>query len=287
MTDIACVHRGRATLGESPVWEAASGAVWWIDGAAGIILRHVTSAATTESWALGQGIGSIALRATGGLVCAAETGFHLFDPAQGIAMPIACPAIAAEGLPFNDGKCDPEGRFWAGTMDEGTRQGALWRLDPDLTVTRVAGGFAVPNGLNWDQAGRRFLMADSADQTIWAWDCDPDSGRITNRRVLARTEGAAVPDGSAFDAEGHLWSAEWDGWRLSRHAPDGSLSGRIDLPVGRPTSVAFGGADMRTLFITTAAWELDATALAAQPLAGSLLAVRVAVPGLPVPDFAA
>lgn len=286
MSVVECVVAGRSPLGECPVWEARAGAIWWIDGELGILYRHCPATGETRDWAAGQRVGSIALRAKGGLVCALERGFHLFDPESARFDPVPCAAVTAEGLPFNDGKCDARGRFWAGTIDETGRKGAIWRLDPDLTATRLEGGFAIPNGPNWDASGRTFVMADSAEQTIWAWDCDPEAGTIANRRVFARTGGEAVPDGSARDAEGHLWFALWDGWRLERYAPDGSVTGRIDLPVQRPTSVAFGGADLGTLYITTAAWEYDAAALAAQPLAGSLLSVRVEVPGVPVPAFA-
>jgi sugar lactone lactonase YvrE len=286
MNEVTCVVPGRAPLGECPVWDARAGAIWWIDGELGILYRHLPATGATREWRLGQKIGSIALRERGGLVGAFERGFHFFDPGTGRLDPIPCAAVAAEGLPFNDGKCDTRGRFWAGTMDEAGGRGAIWRLDPDLTATRLEEGFSIPNGPNWDASGRLFLMADSAQQTIWAWDCDPDSGAIGRRRAFARTEGAAVPDGSARDAEGHFWVALWDGWRLERYAPDGRVSGRIDLPVQRPTSVAFGGDDLGTLYITTAAWELDEAALAAQPLAGSLLSVRTGVPGSPVPAFA-
>lgn len=286
MSAVDCVVAGRAPLGECPVWDAAALAIWWIDGELGILNRHDTGSGATRSWELGQRIGSVALRGRGGLVCALETGFHVFDPERGVAEPIPCAAVATEGLAFNDGKCDARGRFWAATMDEDGGTGALWRFDPDLSAVRIADGFAIPNGPNWDLSGRVFLMADSAVQTIWAWDCDAEAGTVANRRVFAMSEGAAVPDGSALDAEGHLWAAQWDGWRIDRYAPDGSPSGRIELPVERPTSVAFGGPDMRTLYITTAAWEYDAAALAAQPLAGSLLSIRVAVPGVPVAAFA-
>lgn len=285
MTAVDCVVPGRAPLGECPIWDEGAGAIWWIDAELGILWRHHPASGDTSERALGQRIGSIALRSGGGLVCALETGFHLFDPETGRLDPVDCHGVTSEGLPFNDGKCDAQGRFWAATMDEGGGSGALWRLDPDLTAHRMAGGFAVPNGPNWIDGGRTFVMADSAEQTIWAWDCDPETAALSNRRAFARSEGEAVPDGSALDAEGHLWSAQWDGWRIDRYAPDGSLSGSIPLPVARPTSVAFGGPDLSTLYITTAAWEYDAAALAAQPLAGSLLSVRVAVPGAPVPAF--
>ncbi|MCC5974470.1 MAG: SMP-30/gluconolactonase/LRE family protein [Rubellimicrobium sp.] len=286
MTAVDCVVAGRAPLGECPVWDAGAGAIWWIDGELGTLWRHHSATGATQDWTLGQKIGSIALRAKGGLVCALETGFHVFSPESGTPDPIDCTGVAADGLPFNDGKCDAQGRFWAATMDEQGGRGVLWRLDPDLTAHRMAEGFAIPNGPNWIDGGRTFVMADSAEQTIWAWDCDPVTGALSNRRVFARSKGEAVPDGSALDAEGHLWTAQWDGWRIDRLAPDGSLSDTIALPVARPTSVAFGGPDLATLYITTAAWEYDAAALAAQPLAGSLLSVRVTVPGAPVPAFA-
>ncbi|MFN2150563.1 MAG: SMP-30/gluconolactonase/LRE family protein, partial [Anaerolineales bacterium] len=188
---------------------------------------------------------------------------------------------------FNDGKCDRSGRFWAGTMDEGNpnTRGALYRLDPSGDCQIMQAGIGISNGLGWSPDNRIMYYTDSIKHQIYAYDFDLQSGTIRNRRVFAETPQEYVPDGLAVDAEGHIWSAKWDGWKVVRYAPDGSVDSEIELPVQRPTSCTFGGPELKHLYITSARDGLTAQELARQPEAGNILVLETSTHGLPEPRF--
>jgi sugar lactone lactonase YvrE len=221
-------------------------------------------------------IGAIGLRASGGLVGAFRRGFASVNLDGGVPTPIADVPEHPPGNRFNDGHVDPRGRFWAGSMDDGERHpsGHLYRLDPDGHVERFDAGFVVTNGIEWSSDGRRLYFVESAARRIWAYDFDMDSGRPGARRVFAEVVPAAgYPDGLAIDADNHVWSAHWDGGRITRYRPDGSVELVIPIPVPRPTSCCFGGPDLATLFVTSAAVGIDAGAPDRAPLSGGVFAV--------------
>ncbi|MEO8813282.1 MAG: SMP-30/gluconolactonase/LRE family protein, partial [Caulobacteraceae bacterium] len=189
----------------------------------------------------------------------------------------------------NDGNVDLAGRFWFGTMDDEERlvRGAVYRLDPDWSVHRVLDGVGIANTRVVSPDGGTLYVADSRLGTLDAHAIDPATGALGARRAFAHTRGEAfAPDGSAVDAAGYLWNAQWGGARLVRYAPDGAIDRIVAMPVDQPTSCAFGGADLATLYVTTARWGLSPDALARRPWAGSLLAFRPGVPGLVLPPFA-
>jgi sugar lactone lactonase YvrE len=288
MTDIREIHRSGDKLGEVPVWDVAEQALYWVDIENCRLRRLDHRTGRVDEWTFPERIGSFALRQNGGLVCALESGFAFFEPSTGEISWIAKPEAHIARNRFNDGKCDRQGRFWAGTMDDRLREhtAALYRLDPDLTVTRAETGIGISNSLAWSPDETTFYFADTLDRAIYAYDFDRTAGSISGKRLFASTQDdPGSPDGSTIDAEGFLWNAQWDGWRLVRYAPDGSVDRIVALPVQKPTSCMFGGPDLTTLYVTTAVWDLSGAALAAQPLAGSVLALDVDVPGLPEPRF--
>jgi sugar lactone lactonase YvrE len=189
------------------------------------------------------------------------------------------------GFRPNDGKIDVAGRFWWGSMDDdhGRRPGQLYCYTPDGRCETRAEGIHIVNTVSCSPDGRTYYLADSRKGEIYAFDMDK-AGGLSNRRVFARVDKGA-PDGSAVDAEGYLWNCQWGGWRIVRYAPDGSVDRVLDVPVEQPSSCAFGGPQMTTLFITSAREDLSEEALAKQPLAGSVLAVDVGVKGLALPSF--
>jgi sugar lactone lactonase YvrE len=165
--------------------------------------------------------------------------------------------------------------------------GALYRLDPDLSCRRMESGIGISNSLAWSPDDRIFYFADTLRRTIFAYDFDAETGAISNRRVFTDCiDQPGAPDGSTIDAEGYLWNAQWDGWRLVRYAPDGRIDRVVGLPVQKPTSCMFGGPDLATLYVTSAVWDLTGEALAKQPNAGGVFALDVGVRGLPESRFA-
>lgn len=278
----------RNQLGEGPVWDVQSQALYWVDIYGRLVQRFDPASGETRRWSLPERVACLALRRGSGMVLALESGFAFFDPDTGEIRGIAQPEAMIARNRFNDGKCDSAGRFWAGTMDDAAREhtGSLYRLDPDLTVHRMDGAIGISNSIAWSPDDRTFYFADTLDGVIFAYDFDALSGALSRKRVFAKSAGPGAPDGSTIDSEGHLWNAEWGGWRLVRYAPDGAVSRVVDLPVQQPTSCAFGGPDLRTLYVTSASLGLDEAARAAQPWAGCVLGLDVGVAGLPSHRFA-
>lgn len=275
------------TLGEGPVWDAAAGHLWWLDIKRCMLQRYRPATGGLRRWELLETPGALAVRADGGLLLAVRSGFAGFDPETGSLTMLNRPEPDRGANRFNDGKCDPLGRFWAASMDdsEQERTGALYRYEPDGTCIRVLDGLGIPNTFAWTPDAATFYFAETMDRVIYAFETDPETGDIAHRRVFARIDEPVYPDGSAIDSEGCLWNAHWDGWRLARYRPDGTVERVVDMPVQRPTSCAFGGPDLGVLYVTSARKGLSAAQLAGQPLAGSLFAFEVEVPGLGVPRF--
>ncbi len=233
-------------------------------------------------------VGAVVPRRGGGLIAATERAIRTIAP-DGTVGTLCTPETDRPGNRFNDAKCDRAGRFWVGSLaiDTTPAKGALWRIDADGTATRMDDGHHISNGLGWSPDDRRMYFTDSGKRVIWVYDFDADAGTLSNRRPFVDVpESTGVPDGLAVDEEGFVWSAGWDGWNITRYAPDGRVDRVVHLPVPRPTSCAFGGPDRRTLFITTARIRLSAGLLAEAPLSGSILAVDVLVRGQAETRFA-
>ena len=274
-------------LGEGPVWDARIGRVAWVDILEGRL--HLTAGdGETRTITLPSPVGSIVPRARGGWVAALTDGFWAVAD-DGAVERLADVQSDRPDLRFNDGKCDPQGRFWAGTMalDHRAAAGALYRLDADLSVHRLLDGVAISNGLDWSVDGRTMYYIDTPTRRIDRFDFDPADGSITGRRPFASiAAGDGSPDGLTVDAEDGVWVALWDGWTVRRYLPDGSIDREIRLPVSEVTCPAFGGPDLDELYITTA-WELlSAEQHAREPLAGALFRARPGVRGRPPTPFA-
>lgn len=286
---VECALPGSDQLGECPIWDQRDQSLWWVDIRAPALRHWTPGTPAALSIALGEALGSIALRERGGLMAAAKSGLHTLDTATGALMPRLDPEAHLPDNRFNDGRCDRQGRFLAGTMAESSREptGSLVRFDPDGSCTKLLGEISVPNSLAFSPDGRTLYFADTHRNRIWAFDYDPASGNIARQRLFANTEGhAGRPDGSCVDAEGYLWNCEYGGWRVVRYAPDGRIDGAIPLPAANPTCCCFGGAELDTLYITSARQRLTLEQLVDQPLAGSLFSVRPGVRGLPESRFA-
>lgn len=279
-----------ALLGESPVWHAAEARLYWVDIDGRKIHRTDPVTAADEVMALAEQVGCIALRAGGGLVAALENGCALIDGWGAAPRPFG-PAVLADKPEqrFNDGRVDAAGRLWVGslTSDKANPAATLYRLDPDGSLTEILGGLTTSNGAAFSPDGRTFYHADTPIHAIRAYDVDPAAGTLSNGRIFHQFEfGNGRPDGAAVDAEGCYWSALWDGWRIVRFSPAGELLQTVELPVQRPTMLAFGGADLQTAFVTSAGKNLTDAERARQPNAGGVFTFQVDVPGLTQPAFA-
>ncbi len=273
-------HLPRSKLAEGPLWDAQGGWLYWVDIHGHAIHRHAPATGAVATHPLHDAVGFCVLADEGRLVAGIGGGIHEFvfgDPGEIL---LARPAMHGANR-FNDGKCDPAGRLWAGTMHiEATRDreptGALYRWRGG-TLEEVISRVSLSNGLGWSPSGDTMYFSDTHVGTVWAFDYDLATGVIANRRAFAevpREEG--VPDGLAVDSAGRVIVAIWRGARLDVYAPDGTREAQLPVPVRNPTSCAFGGADLRTLYVTTmpASNEDD-------PRSGSLFALTVDVPGQP------
>lgn len=274
-------------LGECPVWDERTQSLYWVDIRRPALRRLHAASGAVHTWALSGLVGAIALVDDGRLLLALADEVSLFDPADGGFETLARLPQRIEGHRFNDGRCDRQGRFFVGTMHNLTRapEGVLYRLQGRGPLQAVMTGLCIPNSLAWSPDGRTMYFADSLRHAIEAFDYDPVSGQPGTGRVIATTQPPGFPDGATVDAEGYLWSAQFKASRVVRHAPDGRIDRVIDLPVDKPTALAFGGPALDRLYITTASQHMSTAELAAQPLAGALLAIDPGVCGLPEPRF--
>jgi len=267
-------------LGEGPWWSVTEQVLWRVDIWACLLHRWRPADGMTTTYRLPSEIGFAVPGRDGRVVVGLRQGLSVFDPADGSVKVLAHPAPGRPELRFNDGKTDRAGRLWGGTTtdEERAATAALHRLTADGTLRTEVDGIVVSNGLGWSPDGRTMYYADSGPRTIWAFDFDPDTAAISNRRVFA-TDDDCYPDGLTVDSLGGVWSCKWAGGRVVRYEPDGSVSEVVDAPVSKPTSCMFGGPDLGTLYVTSARKGLDDDELAATP-AGAVLAVVPGVTGL-------
>lgn len=279
----------QATLGEGPVWDERRQSLLWVDILPGEMHRLDPATGNDEVFVAGMPVGAMALRRHGGLVIAVENGFALFDEEARLLEQVAVIDHPGPRARFNDGKCDPGGRFLAGTMayDQSPAAGRLYRLDPDRSVTTLLDGVTISNGLAWTADGTTMYYIDSPAYGIDAFDYDPASGVLSNRRrVVTIPPAAGLPDGMTIDADGCLWVALYGGSAVHRYTPHGHLDTTISFPVTNITCPAFGGRELTVLYVTSARHGLSDSQLAEQPHAGAVFAVDVATCGLPALTFA-
>jgi sugar lactone lactonase YvrE len=282
--DVRCVVKADDRLGEGPVWSAREGRLYWFDIKGKRLAWYEPATDDRGAFDLPMRASAAAPREAGGLVMATDKGLAICDPDAG-TLEIVAPLEFEPGFRTNDGKIDTKGDFWWSTMDDddGKRPGAIFRTSADFKTEMVLTGIQVPNTISVSPNGRRMYIADSRLQTLFVHD----TADLSKIEEFAHTRGApASPDGSAVDAQGYLWNAQWGGWRIVRYAPDGRIERTIQMPVQQPTSCAFGGPDLTTLYVTSAWDGLAFDARAAQPLAGGLFAIETGVKGLALPLFA-
>jgi sugar lactone lactonase YvrE len=256
MPEVQFILRERFGVGESPVWDAEAQRLLWCDIPAGVIHALHPKSGGRQRWQFDQPVPSFGLAQNGRLVVALRNEVVLFDPESGATELVAGVSHAKSGMRLNDGKVGPDGAFWVGSMDassDGAPAGRLFRIGPDGSVRVVAQDIAISNGLAWNSAGTLMYHSDSrGGMWIDCWDFDRATGAIANRRRLRDNDEAnGRPDGGACDLEGNYWSAGPSASRINRFSPTGELLDWVDVPLERPTMPCFGGADLKTVFVTS------------------------------------
>lgn len=279
----------KTELGEGPLWDTASQRLFWLDCTGRRIFRATADGREIRAWETPERIGSMAIRKGGGAVIAIQSGLYFFDFETEERALICDPEPDRPDNCLNDGKVDRRGRFFVGSMDtkESGGHGALYRLDPDLSLHRLDSGIIVSNGPCWSPDDRTFYFQDSWKGEIWAYDYDVETGSVSNRRTFAKldtTTGAA--DGSTVDAEGGLWNAQIFDSCLVRYTPDGRIDRKVELPVKKVTSVMFGGPNLDILYVTSMGRQLFPHFPPDGVQRGSVFAVHgLGVQGLPETPF--
>lgn len=284
----------RDQLGEGPFWDVETQALWWVDIVGRRVMR-LDDAGEVRAWATPQHVSGAIPCASGGLMLALADGLHRLDLGAGLTTPFARPDPQT-GNRSNEVRTDPQGRLWLGTMANNLAPdgrplplagatGGLFRIAPDGSSARLLSGVGIANTLVWSPDGARLYFADSLLGVMWSFAFDGADGALSDRRVFLEPDAApGAPDGSAMDEEGCLWNARWGGGCVARFTPAGRLDRLEPIPARQPSSVAFGGPDRRTLFVTSARQELEG--LAPDSPDGALFAIRVDVAGVATPRFA-
>lgn len=261
-------------LGEGPVWDRQTATLFWVDILQGTIHSYDTRQELHKKIELHEMTGAVALTTSGGLIAALKSGLKLIDRSTGVVKPFCEPEAGIPGNRFNDGKCDPAGRFWIGSMslEEKPSEGNLYMVEKNGKYTNRVSGVSVSNGLAWSADHSIFYYIDTPTFRVMRYDYDLATGQIQNGTIafsIPQAEG--YPDGMTIDQEGMLWIAHWDGWQLARWNPHtGEKMQQIKLPVARVTSCTFGGPLLQDLYITSASVGLSESERGQQPLAGAL-----------------
>lgn len=265
-------------LGEGPVWYQTKGAILWVDILAGEIHQFFTKQKTHRVFKTGQFVGAVAPMRSDSIIAALRNGFYQID-LDNQTMDLICDP--EENIPdnrFNDGKCDPAGRFFAGTMSvkNVSHAGNLYSLETNYSVRKKINGVTCSNGMAWSPDHRVFYYIDTGEQQVAAYDYDVTYGSISNKRfIISIPADEGYPDGMTIDSDGMLWIALWNGWKVNRYDPvNGKLLDQIHLPVSLVSSCTFGGENLTDLYITSAKTGLSEAELSKQPLAGSLFVIK-------------
>ena len=289
MAEVQCIVECKNQLGEGVVWSSREQKVYWVDILGSEIWQYDPNTRETKSWKTPERMGCFAFREKGGLVAAFESGFYYYELESGKRKLIREIEKDLPTTRTNDGKCDRQGRFIMGGMDESENASPIsgvYRLDHDLSVHKLIEGVSCSNSICFSPDGKTMYFTDTWEKVIRAYNYDPDTGALGDRRVFNDFSGQpGLPDGSVIDSEGFLWNAQWNGHRVVRFSPDGRVDRVIEIPAMNPTCAAFGGADLNMLFITTARAGLTPEILKAEPLSGGLFMLEPAIKGLPEPLF--
>lgn len=289
-SNLECISDVKSLLGEGPIWDADSNKVYWVDILQGMIHELSTKDRSIRSISTQEMIGAVSLCTNGQLLAALKSGLAYINSNSGAKEHLTHAEAELPNNRYNDGKCDPAGRFWIGTMSLNEEPGAgnLYQFTTDIGIQKKLSNVTISNGLAWSLDNKTFYYIDTPCFEVWAYDYDINTGNIENKKVVIQippSEG--YPDGMSIDEEGMLWIAHWDGWQVARWNPNtGEKLLSVQIPAARVTSCCFGGPNLNDLYITTAKVGLSKEDEALQPLAGSLFYIRnLPFKGVPVAPF--
>jgi sugar lactone lactonase YvrE len=291
---ITIVHDTPMQVGESPVWHAVESALYWVDINGRTVHRLHPASGKYSSWRMATEPSALAVDVDNNLVVATRAGFVYLDTTSGETEDIAPAPYDTGKVRFNDGRVDPAGRFWVGTMYEPRDQALaeMYVLDKGALRQAWSGGMTNSNGLAWSPDGGTMFHADTTSHRVDCYDFDVESGTASKQRNLVTFEADKTsgtyggrPDGAAMDSEGNYWVAMFEGGRLLKLSPGGELLQQVDLPLKCPTAVCFGGPDLRTLYVTSASNGRSNEELAQYPHSGKVLAFAVDVAGIAQPEY--
>lgn len=275
----------RARLGERPCWAAQTQRLYWVDIYNHRVHQFDPVTGSDRFFDVGEIVTCLAPAGENRLILALRHHLAFLDTQSGAVTSFVELKKQAD-IRFNDGKCDPLGRFWVGTLCTSGAKASLYRYDPDGILEEMETGLTISNGLGWSPDHQTFYLTDSSPKMIYAYDFDLSRGQIENRRIFADlSEFPFAPDGLSVDSQGCVWSAMWDGWCIIRFDPNGQEILRVPMPVPRPTSCTFGGSDLTTLYITTASVGLSEAEIQNSIFSGDLFALKTQVTGFAANHF--
>jgi len=277
----------RARLGEGPVWDAVDQTLFWVDVYNHRVHQFDPATGQNRYFDTREVVSALAPSSPGHLIIALKESLAELDLQTGEIFPLVQLELSSRiDTRCNDGKCDPQGRFWIGTVSDTPEQAALYRYNPDGSVTLMETGLTISNGLGWSPDGKTFYLTDSFQHKIFAYDFNGDAGTIHNRRVFVDLSDESVePDGLTIDTQGNIWSALWDGWAIACFDPTGQELFRVKMPVPRPTSVTFGGPNLTDLYITSASVGLSQKEVQECYTSGDLFRLSTEFKGMPTCGF--
>ena len=288
MSEPKAVWQIEALLGEGPVWVERENAVYWVDIFSNKVHRYSLADGGQTTWEFDFEVTSLSAREQGGFIGSIKDGFAFIDLDNKTIEPIQLPETDIENNRFNDGKVDAQGRYWAGTMDIGQtdESGVLYRLDPDHSIQTMDKDYIITNGPTFSKDGSVMYHTDTIKKIIYAFDL-ASNGDISNKRTFTEftKDEEGVPDGMTVDSEDCIWVAHFGGNRITRYSPQGEILQVVPMPVPNITSCTFAGADLETMYITTAKVGIEEADLRKYPLAGSFFEFKPGVKGLPTPLF--
>jgi len=279
------VVKSENLLGEAPLWHTIHQILYWVDIESRIVHGYEPHTGQHREWPVPQMVGTVACASNGNLILGLQNEIGDLDPGTGKVNTLAPLEAEMRDNRCNDGKCDPAGRFWVGTINMKSKRGAgsLYCIDAALHITKVLDGLTIANGMAWSPASDLMYFIDSHDRNVKCYDFDPATPTLRNERVIINIESNnEVPDGMCVDEEGMLWIGFYGGYRVGRYDPtSGKHLADVNVPAPNVTSCCFGGQDLKTLYITTARQGLPAKQLKEFPLSGSLFSCETDIAGIP------